>query len=824
MSLNSESHKKNIQLSNQSKGMKEQIYSLVEKYVDVESDFSEYKRELISDFITAVLSREVSINARKEVLTGKAKFGISGDGKEVPQLAMAKVFKKGDWKAGYYRDQTFMFAKNLSTVGEYFAQLYSDSNNDPFSGGRQMNCHFATPIIDQDGNLLKTTQLYNISSDVSCTAGQVARAIGHAYASKLYRSPSLAGKYPEMSDQGNEVCFFTIGDGSTSEGPFWEMMNAAGVLDIPLIAIVWDDGYSISVPVEYQTTKSSISKAMEGLLVDESGKGIHIYVAKAWDYQELCIVFQKAADIARRQHKAVLIHVQECTQPLGHSTSGSHERYKSKERLAWEAEFDCIAKMEEWMISNAILTYEDIDHIKTKTKEYVKEEIKKAWNNYYDPVKLLYNDIKALYQEIKSKHGSILAVSEEINHFNKLVLPAYSEVHASAKRMKFFLRAQGIQITELNDFITKNDIRAELKYHTNLHSHTPKAALSVPAVLPVYDENVHEETGYKIINKFFDHSFAKYDNLIGFGEDVGNIGDVNQGFAGLQAKYGKDRITDTGIREWTIVGQAIGSAMRGFRPIVEIQYLDYLAYAYSPLSDDLATLRYRTNGIQASPVILRTRGHRLEGIWHSGSLMSIITGGMKGIYLCVPRNFVQAAGMYNTLLKSDDPGIVIECLNGYRLKEKVPANLSEITIPLGMPEILTKGDDITVVTYGACVRVCLEAAHLAEKSGIHMEIIDVQTLMPFDLEHVIANSVKKTNKILFVDEDVPGGATAYMMQEVIEGQGAFKYLDTAPRCLSGSDHRTPFGSDGDYYSKPNPEAVFEMVYEMMKDVQPEKFI
>ncbi len=803
--------------------MKEQIYSLVEKYVDVESDYSEYKRELISDYITAVLSREVSINARKEVLTGKAKFGISGDGKEVPQLAMAKVFKKGDWKAGYYRDQTFMFAKNLCTVSEYFAQLYSDSDNDPFSGGRQMNCHFATPIIDIDGNFLHLSEMYNISSDVSCTAGQVARAVGHAYASKLYRSPSFEGKYPDMSQNGNEVCFFTIGDGSTSEGPFWEMMNAAGVLDIPLVAIVWDDGYSISVPVEYQTTKSSISKAMEGLLTDESGKGIHIYVAKAWDYQELCIVFQKAADIARKQHKAVLIHVQECTQPMGHSTSGSHERYKSKERLQWEADYDCIAKMEEWMVGNAILTYEDIDSIKSRTKEYVREEIKKAWNNYFDSVRILYSEIKGLFQGIKDKYTSFPEITEEVNVYNKLINPHWSEVHAAAKRMKFLLRTRGLKNEELNEFISKNDIRADIKYHTHLHSHTPKAALSVAPVWPVYDETSIEETGYKIINRFFDISFEKYDNLIGFGEDVGNIGDVNQGFAGLQAKYGSDRITDTGIREWTIVGQAIGSAMRGLRPIAEIQYLDYLAYAYSPLSDDLATLRYRTNGIQSSPVIIRTRGHRLEGIWHSGSLMSIITGGMRGIYLCVPRNFVQAAGMYNTLLKSDDPGIVIECLNAYRLKEKVPVNLGEVTIPLGMPEIVHNGTDVTVVTYGACVRVCLEAAHLAEKAGISAEVIDVQTLMPFDLEHIISNSLKKTNKILFVDEDVPGGATAYMMQQVIEGQNGFKYLDAAPRCLSASEHRTPFGSDGDYYSKPNPESVFEMIYEIMKDVQPDKF-
>jgi pyruvate/2-oxoglutarate/acetoin dehydrogenase E1 component/TPP-dependent pyruvate/acetoin dehydrogenase alpha subunit len=803
--------------------MKEQIYSLIEKYVDVEDDYSQYKRELISDYITALVSREVSINARKEVLNGKAKFGISGDGKEIPQIAMAKVFRKGDWKAGYYRDQTFMFAKNIATVADYFAQLYSDSSNDPFSGGRQMNCHFATPTVDGDGNFLNLKELHNVSSDISCTAGQVARAIGHAFASKVFRSFEDQSQFGDLTDNGNEVCFFTIGEGSTSEGPFWEMMNAAGVLDIPLVAIVWDDGYSISVPVELQTTKSSISKALEGLLIDESGKGIHIYVAKAWDYQELCLVFQKAANIARKKHKAVLIHVQECTQPLGHSTSGSHERYKSKERLAWEAEYDCIAKMEEWLISNALLSNVDIDQIRSSTKEYVKEEVKKAWRNFNDPIKFVYEEIKTLLTEIKNKHPEYSDLSEEVSHFNKLVNPHFSEIHSTAKRIKFLLLKLGVTHAELNEFISKNEIRADIKYHTHLHSHTPKAALSIPAILPTYDESSAEETGYKIINKYFDHAFTKYPNLIAFGEDLGKIGDVNQGFAGLQTKHGDHRIMDTGIREWTIIGQALGSAMRGLKPIVEIQYLDYLAYAFSPLSDDLATLRFRSNGIQAAPMIVRTRGHRLEGVWHSGSPMGIILSGMRGIYLCVPRNFVQAAGMYNTLLKSDDPGIVIECLNAYRLKEQVPSNLAEITIPLGMAEILREGHDITVVTYGACVKICLQAAVLAEKMGIQIEVIDVQTLMPFDLEQTITYSLQKTNKILFVDEDVPGGATAYMMREVLEKQGGFKYLDSAPRCLSGAEHRTPFGSDGDYYSKPNVETVFEMVYEIMKDVDPNRF-
>lgn len=799
--------------------MQEKIYALLEKFVDVEEDFSNFKREVIQDFITAVISREVSYLARKEVLTGKAKFGITGDGKELLQIAMAKSFQKGDWLAGYYRDQTFMLAKGLMSIEDYFFQLYADCDNDPFSGGRQMNNHFSTPTYQENGDWLPLKETYNVSSVVSCTAGSVARALGHAFASKVFRNldeKSLS----EFSDNGNEVCFLSIGDGSTSEGPFWEMMNAAGVLDIPLVAVIYDDGYAISVPIEYQTTKSSISKALEGLLIDESGKGIHIIVAKAWDYQELCLAFEKASQLARKKHKAVLLHIQECTQPQGHSTSGSHERYKSKERLDWEREYDCNFKMEEWLIKNGLLSENDVISIHDEAKNYVREVVKKVWRAYEDPILEDLEGLKELIKDLPDEAKAIPEVAEVRSEIKKLVNPFKSELHSIARKVRNALQYNGMYSEALSTYLGKKQISADLNYHNKLYSETPLAALNVVPVKPVYRSDSQMKTGYQIINKFFNSAFEKRNNLIAFGEDLGKIGDVNQGFAGLQEIFGENRIMDAGIREWTLVGQALGASMRGLRTIVDIQYLDYLAYAYSPLSDDVATLRYRTDGIQRCPMIVRTRGHRLEGIWHSGSPMGMILNGMKGIYLCVPHNFVQAAGFYNTLLDSDDPGIVIECLNAYRLKEMEPENLVDIRLPLGVPDILVQGSDITLVTYGACVRVVLKAAEMLKKFNIHCEVIDVQTLMPFDTEHTISHSVKKTSKVLFIDEDLPGGATAFMMREVLEVQGAFKYLDAAPRCLSAKDHRTPYGSDGDYYTKPNPDSVFELVYEMMKEYKP----
>lgn len=802
--------------------MKEQLNAILEKFVITEDDYSNFKREVIEDYVTAVLSREVSIIARKEVLTGKAKFGITGDGKELAQIAMAKAFQKGDWKAGYYRDQTFMFSKSLASVKDYFSQLYSDCDNDPFSSGRQMNNHFASPIIDKDGNWLEIKNSYNISADISCTGGQVARAIGHAYASKIFRDLNDPA-FEHLTDNGNEVCFLTIGDASTSEGAFWEMMNAAGVLDIPLIAAVWDDGYGISVPIDKQTTKSSISKAMEGLLIDENGKGIHIFVAKAWDYQELCSVFKKASKLARRDHKAVLIHVQECTQPQGHSSSGSHERYKSKERLAWEEEFDCVDKMRDWLLQTAILTQDQLDEIHNTTRQYVKEEVKTAWNNYFMPVKIKLGEFNKIFSACVENYSDKIDFKDYTQEIKGLVNPSVSEFFAIGKKVSFELRALGLKDENLNRFLSEQSIKADINYNSKLHSDTQAAALNQVPVKPVYSESSKTLNGYQIINKFFDTAFAKRNNLIAFGEDLGKIGDVNQGFVGLQEKYGETRITDTGIREWTIVGQALGSSMRGLRPIVEIQYLDYLVYAFSPLSDDLATVRWRTNGLQHAPMIVRTRGHRLEGVWHSGSPMGVILSGMRGIYLCVPRNFVQAAGMYNTLLDSDDPGIVIECLNGYRLKEVLPDNIADIKIPLGSPEILKTGRDITLVTYGSCVRIAQKALLLADKMGISVELIDVQTLMPFDVEHTIVESLKKTNKIIFLDEDLPGAATAFMMREVMETQKGFKYMDAPPVCISAKDHRTPFGSDGDYFTKPNPEQVFEEIYKLMNLINPSKF-
>ncbi len=802
--------------------MQEKIYALLEKFVDVEEDFSNFKREVIQDFITAVVSREVSYLARKEVLTGKAKFGITGDGKELLQIAMSKSFQKGDWLSGYYRDQTFMLAKGLMSIEDYFFQLYADCDNDPFSGGRQMNNHFATKIYDEHGEWLTLKDTYNVSSVQSCTAGSVTRAMGHAFASKVFRQLN-SQDFSKFTDNGNEICFMTIGDGSTSEGPFWEMMNAAGVLDIPLVAVVYDDGYSISVPVEYQTTKASISKALEGLLIDEEGKGIHIIVAKAWDYQELCLAFEKASNIARKKHKAVLLHIQECTQPQGHSTSGSHERYKSKERLDWEKEYDCNYKMEEWLISNGILTEDDVIEIHDEARNYVKETVKVVWRRFEDPILQEMDVLKTLLNDLSDEAKSLPSIKEVFVEIKKLINPFRSELHSLARRAQIALQYNGMHSDGLKSFIGEKEIIANQNFHNKLYSETPYAAINQIPVKPVFSEKSQMKTGYQIINKFFESAFRSRKDLIAFGEDLGRIGDVNQGFAGLQEIFGEERIMDTGIREWTIVGQAQGASMRGLRPIVDIQYLDYLGYAFSPLSDDIATLRYRTDGIQRCPLIIRTRGHRLEGIWHSGSPMGMILNSMKGIYLCVPHNFVQAAGLYHTLLDSDDPGIVIECLNAYRLKEMEPDNLAEIKIPLGVPDILKEGQDVTIVTYGACVRIVMKAVEMLTKFNISCEVLDVQTLMPFDIEHIILHSVMKTNKVVFIDEDVPGGASAFMMREVLEVQGAFKYLDAAPVCISAKEHRTPYGSDGDYYTKPNVDEVFERVYSIMKEYNPESY-
>ncbi|MEM9548856.1 MAG: thiamine pyrophosphate-dependent enzyme [Bacteroidota bacterium] len=785
------------------------------------ASYKQYRDEVLKDFYTVVMSREVSLMGRREVLTGKAKFGILGDGKELPQIAMARVFQKGDWRSGYYRDQTFMFGIGECTIEEYFAQLYADAENDPFSGGRQMNSHYATKTIDENDQWMDLKSLYNISSDVSCTGGQMARGLGLALASKLFKNgPDFTDK-SKLTVNGNEVCFCTIGDSSTSEGAFWETMNAATVNRLPLIACVWDDGYGISVPVEKQTTKGSISRAMEGFLVDETGEGMLIYTVKGWDYPALCAVFEKVSDKVRIESRPALIHITELTQPQGHSTSGSHERYKSSERLNWEKEFDCNVKMEEWIVKNNIARQEEVDAIKAKALQDAKDGKNQAWQNYTGPVKQTINHLQSIYDSITGKSDAILKLEKELQ---ALLSPVYSDVVKNARKLKQHLLVEkGQNDSTLQAFLDDSYARANDRYHTHLYSSSDTAAINIPTVAAEYSDDSKVINGYQIINTFFDQALEKYPNMIGFGEDVGKIGDVNQGFAGLQEKYGEDRVFDTGIREWSIMGMAIGTAMRGLKPIAEIQYLDYLLYGLSPLSDDLATLRYRCNGIQKAPAIIRTRGHRLEGIWHAGSPLGMMINALRGMYVLVPRNMVQAAGFYNTLLQSDDPAIVIECLNGYRLKEKLPDNILEFSLPLGVPEVLQEGSDVTLVTYGSCVREAEKGIKMLEKTGISVELIDVQTLLPFDLEHSIVRSLAKTNKIIFMDEDMPGGATAFMMKEVLENQGGYQYLDAQPMTLTAWEHRPPFGSDGDYFSKPGPEDVFDTVTKMMKEYNPQRF-
>jgi len=781
-------------------------------------------REVINDFRLCCISREVSLLARKEVLTGKAKFGITGDGKEVPQVAMAKAFQKGDWRAGYYRDQTLFFALGLASVEEYFAQLYADTENDPWSGGRQMNAHFATPTIDEEGEWVNHREVFNSSADVSCTAGQMARALGLAFASKKYRESEKLHSDTPFSNGGSEVCFCTIGDASTSEGVFWETLNAASVLQVPLVISVWDDGFGISVPTKYQTTKCSISEALEGLRLNEKGQGIDIYKIKAWDYQGLCDLYKKAIEKTRRTHIPVLIHVEECTQPQGHSTSGSHERYKSDKRLQWERDFDCIRMMQKWMIDSGIGSEDELNAIQKRAKEYVRDCKNKAWQKYSLPIKKEFQQLEIIYSRLLAtgtKKEKILEVQKELRN---LINPVYSQIVQNARRLYFEVaNEQNEAVDELKAFLGKARNLAHKRYHTHQYSASKNAALNVPVLPPQYSESSPLKNGFEVLNAFFDKALEKYPAMLVFGEDVGHIGDVNQGFAGMQKKYGKERVFDTGIREWTIMGKAIGLAMRGLRPIAEIQYLDYLVYGLEPLMDDLATLRWRSNNIQQAPAIIRTRGHRLEGIWHTGSPLGMIINSLRGMYVLVPRNMVQAAGMYNTLLQSDDPAIIIECLNGYRLKERLPDNLGEYTVPLGIPDILQEGTDLTLVTYGTCVRIAQEGIRLLKKQGVSIELIDVQTLLPFDTEQRIVESLKKTNRILFMDEDVPGGATGFMMQEVLEKQKGYRYLDSPPQTLTAKAHRPPYGSDGDYFCKPNPEDVFETVFKMLQEAEPVRF-
>lgn len=777
--------------------------------------FENFRNEVLKDYETACISREASLLGRKEVLTGKAKFGIFGDGKEVAQIAMAKFFRPGDFRSGYYRDQTFMFAAGLATVEQFFAQLYADPDleRDPFSAGRQMNAHFATRTVDENGEWLDLAKLKNISSDIAPTAGQMPRALGLAFASKLFRNVPELSEFSNLSNNGNEICFCTIGDASTSEGPFWETMNAAGVLQVPLAVFVWDDGYGISVPKKFQTTKASISEVMKGFEKNEDTNGFDIYKLKGWDYAGMCEVLEHAIRKIRETHTPALFHVEEITQPQGHSTSGSHERYKSPERLQWEKEWDCIKQLKEWIIANSLGTEEELDDIAIRAKEHVRADKQKAWDKYLVPIKEQVKQSVELMNDINTGNAGLSQLISSLENNKEPLRKDVLKTLVTAIDMAG--NAAGVQ--HLRTYY--DQLRAENRklYNDCLYNEGPKSALKVAEIKPTYADDAPVVNGYEVLNKYFDELFASNNKVAAFGEDLGYIGDVNQGFSGLQAKYGKDRIFDTGIREVTIMGQGIGMALRGLRPIAEIQYLDYLLYGIQPLSDDAATTHFRTKGQQSVPLIVRTRGHRLEGIWHSGSPMGMVINTLRGMYVCVPRNMVQAAGMYNTLLQGNDPGLIIECLNGYRLKEKLPSNLLAYTVPLGVPEVIMPGEDITVVSYGSTLRIVQEAAATLAKMNISCEVVDVQTLLPFDINHLIVQSLKKTNRIVFVDEDVPGGAAAYMFNKVMEEQGGYKHLDVSPRTITAHAHRPSYGSDGDYFSKPNTEDIVRVIREMMAE-------
>ena len=781
-------------------------------------------QQVLEDYRIAFESRQASLLGRKEVLTGKAKFGIFGDGKEVAQLAMAKVFEKGDWRSGYYRDQTFMFAKGLSDVQKFFAQLYADPSveNEPASGGRSMNGHFATRLLDENGNWLSQNDRFNVSADISPTAGQMPRLLGLAVASKLYRENAELHQYTQFSNKGNEIAFGTIGNASTSEGIFWEVINAANVMQVPILMSVWDDGYGISVPAKYQTAKENISAILSGFQTDKNGKGMEILTARGWNYAELCNTYKQAADICREKHTPVLVHVTEVTQPQGHSTSGSHERYKSKERLDWEVEYDCIAQMRKWIIESGFSQPNDLDALEKTAIEAVRNSQKAAWNNFASSIK---SDVAEFVNALRSAVNAGISapiVAETAKNIQEIKDPIRRDLgNALHKCLRATVNESATARQPLLDYLKHfNEINGA-RYSSHLTSESSLNVLNVAEVPAQYTDEIVD--GYQVVRACFEANMERDPRIFAFGEDVGKIGDVNQGFSGLQEKFGELRVTDKGIREWSILGEGIGAAMRGLRPIAEIQYLDYLLYALEPMSDDLATMQYRTKGGQKSPVIVRTRGHRLEGIWHSGSPMGMIINAVRGMHVCVPRNMTQAAGMYNTLLRSDEPALVVECLNGYRIKEKLPSNISEFTVLFGKPETLRFGEDVTLVTYGSCCRIAAEAADMLAEAGIRVEIIDVQTLLPFDVNHRIVESIKNTNRVVFLDEDVPGGASAYMLQQVVENQEAYKYLDSKPITIAAKPHRPAYGSDGDYFSKPSADEVYATIYQMMHEANPSKW-
>ena len=757
---------------------------------------------------------------------GRSKFGIFGDGKEVAQIALSKVFQPGDFRSGYYRDQTIEAAVGNLTWQQFFAQMYAhaDLEHEPNTGGRSMNGHFSTRWIDENGDWLDQTKLYNSVCDISSTAGQIPRAVGLGYASKLFRENSDLHDMTTFSHHGNEVVFATIGDASTSQGMFWEAMNAAGVLQIPMIVSVWDDGYGISVPIEYQTTKGSISKALAGLQRNEDGDGIEIMTVNGWDYPALVETYQKAAKISREKHVPVLVHVTELTQPQGHSTSGSHERYKSKQRLHWEREHDCNVRFRDWILKNGYATDEELEQIEAEAKERAFSERNEAWQAYRKELDKEYVETIRLLQDVAHASAFTAEINNAILELQKTYLPVRRDMIATVRKvLRIVGREQNAEKLALQLFLQDNLKANKERFNTHLYSETRYSPMLVEPVSPLFSDNSPTVDGREVIRTYFDTLFEKDPRAVALGEDIGFIGDVNQGFAGLQEKYGEIRITDTGIREATIIGQGIGMAMRGLRPIVEIQYFDYIYYALATLTDDLASLRYRTAGGQCAPLIIRTRGHRLEGIWHSGSPMGTMLSSLRGLHVIVPRNFTQAAGFYNTLMKGDDPALIIEPLNSYRQKEILPDNVGDYYIPLGQPEILREGNDLTIVTYGSMCRIVMEAASQLHHSGIEVEVIDVQTLLPFDVDNRIVESIKKTNRVIFADEDLPGSASGFMMQQVLEKQQAYRWLDSAPVTISAKDHRPPYGSDGDYFSKPNMDDIFETVYEIMREAAPDKY-
>jgi pyruvate/2-oxoglutarate/acetoin dehydrogenase E1 component/TPP-dependent pyruvate/acetoin dehydrogenase alpha subunit len=792
----------------------------------VQEGYSIQQNQVLEDFRWALTSRHASLMGRKEVFMGKAKFGIFGDGKELAQVAMARAFQKGDFRAGYYRDQTFMMALGELTVQQYFAQLYAHTNveADPASAGRLMNGHFATRFLNEDGSWKSLTSQYNAAADVSPTAAQMPKLLGLAFASKLFRNNKGLKELTDFSVNGNEVAWGTIGNASTSEGMFFETMNAAGVLQVPMVVAIWDDGFGISVPQEFHTTKGSISEALLGFQRTDTEKGFEILRVKGWDYEGLMQAFESAGQLARESHVPVLLHVEEMTQPQGHSTSGSHERYKSKERLQWENDWDCILKFKEYIISSGYATIDHLDEIEAAVKVEVKRQKDAAWAAFSGEIKSELEEVLSLIRSTAEKSSRKVLLIQLADDLKKTINPIRKDVVSTVRKVLFLIRAEGEGIKkELKDWYIQHQEKNFDRYNSHLYSQTEDAVSQAQVIPAQVNENSPMVDGREILQAFFDYTLEHNPRFFAFGEDVGKIGDVNQAFAGLQAKYGEWRVMDTSIRECTIIGQGIGAAMRGLRPMAEIQYLDYLLYAIQLLSDDLATLTYRTKGGQKAPLIVRTRGHRLEGVWHSGSPMGMILSSLRGMIVCVPRNMTQAAGMYAALLQSDEPALVIECLNGYRLKEQMPQNIGQYTVPMGVPEVLREGNDLTVVTYGSMCRIVMDAAAELAEIGLSLEVIDVQTLLPFDTQGIIGNSIQKTNRVLFADEDVPGGGSAFMLQQVLDNQNVYSYLDAAPQTLAAQAHRPAYSTDGDYFSKPSVEDVVEKVYQIMHESSPKKY-